>query len=327
MPKANKKPKDLNAPKRPQSGFFLFANSRRSEFKQQGNEQKVTEISKIIADEWKHIDDNAKKKWTDQAKDLKVKYKENLDKYKKTAEYKKHLAEVAKWKESKNNNNENDDNEEDNEDDDDDDENDDNKKKTNRPKKPKDPKAPKRSPSGYFLFQNERREQIRKQYPSKKMKEIVQMVGAEWQAMSEADKKPFEAKAAEKKQQYQTEMENYKKSDNFKAHQKNLHQWKLKCAELKKRGSGNKKANVTKTSSNAKSNNKNEDDDENDNEGSEESDADNNDNENDNDNDNDSSEEESDGNKNNKNNNNNNANNNNNENQDEENESDEHSSS
>jgi len=41
-------------------------------------------------------------------------------------------------------------------------------KALNLQKKPKDENAPKRSPSGYFLFQNERRDQIRKQHPQKK---------------------------------------------------------------------------------------------------------------------------------------------------------------
>jgi len=47
MPKQNKKPKDINAPKHPQSSYFLFSNAKRAEFKQKGMDQKITEISKL----------------------------------------------------------------------------------------------------------------------------------------------------------------------------------------------------------------------------------------------------------------------------------------
>jgi len=137
MPRVDK-PKDPNAPKRPQSGYFLYSNSRRAEFKKQKSDKKLTEISKIVAKEWKEITNDAKKKREEQAKELKLKYNETLEKYKKSPEYKKYLADIAKWKqESKNKAVEVSDDENDEDDDDDN-----NNKKSSKGVKP--PKKTKR---------------------------------------------------------------------------------------------------------------------------------------------------------------------------------------
>jgi len=79
-----------------------------------------------------------KKKWEEQAKELKLKYNETLEKYKKSPEYKKYLADIAKWKqESKNKAVEVSDDENDEDDDDDN-----NNKKSSKGVKP--PKKTKR---------------------------------------------------------------------------------------------------------------------------------------------------------------------------------------
>jgi len=61
MPKGTKKPKDKNAPKRPQSSYFVYSNERRVELKRVNPEKKVTEISKMIAAEWNKKDEAGKK--------------------------------------------------------------------------------------------------------------------------------------------------------------------------------------------------------------------------------------------------------------------------
>jgi len=40
MPRGSKKPKDKNAPKRPQSSYFVFSNERRTELKTAHPEKK-----------------------------------------------------------------------------------------------------------------------------------------------------------------------------------------------------------------------------------------------------------------------------------------------
>jgi len=71
MPRGSKKPKDKNAPKRPQSSYFVFSNERRTELKTAHPEKKVTEISKMIGAEWKKKNDGEKKPYEEKAKEKK----------------------------------------------------------------------------------------------------------------------------------------------------------------------------------------------------------------------------------------------------------------
>jgi len=55
-----KTPKDLNAPKKPSSGYFIFSNERRP-ILQTETGKKITEVSKLIAAEWKQLTNEQKK--------------------------------------------------------------------------------------------------------------------------------------------------------------------------------------------------------------------------------------------------------------------------
>jgi len=87
MSKRVKKPKDPNAPKRPQSSYFVFSNKRRKEMKETNPDKKLTEISKMIAAEWKVMDNTSKKPYEQEAKELKEKYETDMKKYKETSQY------------------------------------------------------------------------------------------------------------------------------------------------------------------------------------------------------------------------------------------------
>ena len=74
--------------------------------------------------------------------------------------------------------------------------------------KPKDPLRPKRPPSAYFLFLND----FRSKYTSKTdpAKEITKKAGAAWNVMTEEDKKPYQAVAAVKRQEWENALKEYK---------------------------------------------------------------------------------------------------------------------
>ena len=55
-----------------------------------------------------------------------------------------------------------------------------------------------------------------------KMKDIAKKIGAEWQSMTETQKEPYEIRAKQRKQKYLADLEEYKKSDNYKKFQDTL---------------------------------------------------------------------------------------------------------
>merc|ERR1719253_1595293 len=85
------------------------------------------------------------------------------------------------------------------------------KGKDGKPKKEKDPNAPKRPQSGYFMWLNANRAAIIQKagLTPKDVTKVASAAGAQWKTMSEADKAPWDKKAAEDKKRYATEMASY----------------------------------------------------------------------------------------------------------------------
>merc|ERR1712048_681535 len=51
------KPKQQGAPKRPMSAYFLYMNEHRDAFKKENPDVKMTQMTKLIAAEWKGAED------------------------------------------------------------------------------------------------------------------------------------------------------------------------------------------------------------------------------------------------------------------------------
>jgi structure-specific recognition protein 1 len=80
-----------------------------------------------------------------------------------------------------------------------------------RPKKKKMtklPGQPKKNQSAYFLWMNQNREKIKKDYPGLSMTEMSKKAGESWRDMK--DKSKWNAKAEEDKKRYEKEMEKWK---------------------------------------------------------------------------------------------------------------------
>ena len=69
-----KKPSDPTKPKRPLNAFMMFAGERRKQIKKENSELKVTEISKLLGQEWKAMSEDEKSPYTKEAKRLKEIY-------------------------------------------------------------------------------------------------------------------------------------------------------------------------------------------------------------------------------------------------------------
>lgn len=82
--------------------------------------------------------------------------------------------------------------------------------KKKKPKKKKDPNAPKRAMSGYMLFSNAERENLKKANPKIAFGEVGKILGERWKNLTAEEKEPFEAMSRADFKRYKEEMARYK---------------------------------------------------------------------------------------------------------------------
>ncbi|KAG2686012.1 hypothetical protein I3760_10G155100 [Carya illinoinensis] len=86
----------------------------------------------------------------------------------------------------------------------------------------KDPNKPKRPPSAFFVFLEEFRKEFKKEHPDVKAVSAVGKAGGQrWKSLSDAEKAPFEAKAAKRKSDYEKLMKVYDKKQESTADEEN----------------------------------------------------------------------------------------------------------
>ncbi|XWS14364.1 hypothetical protein CRYUN_Cryun35bG0003000 [Craigia yunnanensis] len=74
-------------------------------------------------------------------------------------------------------------------------------------KEAKDPNKPKRPASAFFVFMEDFREQYKKDHPkNKSVAAVGKAAGDKWKSLSEAEKKPYVAKAVKRKGEYEKNM-------------------------------------------------------------------------------------------------------------------------
>ncbi|KAI9511283.1 high mobility group box domain-containing protein, partial [Russula earlei] len=83
------------------------------------------------------------------------------------------------------------------------------KKRRTISKKAKDPDAPKRAASSYLFFQNDLRQELRKQHPEISSAEVMSRVSKQWAEMTSEQKAPYERLQAEAKQRWEAEKRAY----------------------------------------------------------------------------------------------------------------------
>ena len=63
-----------SGPKRPPTAFFLFAKERRSQIQERFPEARVTDIAKILGNEWKNLAVSERRRFKDAQEELKKEY-------------------------------------------------------------------------------------------------------------------------------------------------------------------------------------------------------------------------------------------------------------
>jgi len=81
-------------------------------------------------------------------------------------------------------------------------------------KKKKDVNAPKKPTSGYFFFAAKRRADFINEKSTLKMLDKSKQIASDWKELSEKDREPYLAKAAQDKKRYEKEKANYTPPDN-----------------------------------------------------------------------------------------------------------------
>lgn len=80
--KKQKRKKDPNAPKRPQTAFFLFCADRREALRQQFPDLRIGDIAKKLGEEWGKCTGERREAYDATAKEQKELYKEQMEAYK-----------------------------------------------------------------------------------------------------------------------------------------------------------------------------------------------------------------------------------------------------
>ncbi|KAJ5808313.1 Non-histone chromosomal protein 6 [Penicillium riverlandense] len=73
----------------------------------------------------------------------------------------------------------------------------------------KDPNAPKRALSAYMFFANDNRDKVREENPGISFGQVGKSLGDRWKALTEAERKPYDAKAATDRKRYEEEKKAY----------------------------------------------------------------------------------------------------------------------
>lgn len=177
----------LEQPKKPVGGAYgIFLTEKRPEYTKACVGQQASAISKMAGTAWKEFSGAQKKPYEEKYATAKAKYDKDMEAFLEAGgEKKKGLAgmrsEKRKAKEGK-------------------------KVKTNDPKKPKAPAG-----GGYGVFTAENRTKIVESLPQgHKITDVSKEAGAQWKALSEDARKPYEATYARKREEYVKAMQDYK---------------------------------------------------------------------------------------------------------------------
>merc|ERR1711879_47645 len=95
-----------------------------------------------------------------------------------------------------------------------------------------DPNAPKRPATAFFQWRSKYHNKIKQSMPvNHTFGELARKFSEQWKSMSEAEKKPFEAKYESQKKTYDKLMAAYKHTENFRRFQRQKKDFKIESAK------------------------------------------------------------------------------------------------
>ena len=171
-------------PKKPQSGYFMFSNEKREEFKAANPDAKVTDMAKLLGEAWGKLSDEEKAPYEAKAKEDKERYERECEEagiVKEPSAGEKRKAEKAEERDAA-------------------------KAEKAAAKAEKDAQ-PKKPLGPYFIYMAEKREEFKAANPDAKNADLGKLMGAAWKELSDEDKAPYCAKAKDDKARYERECE------------------------------------------------------------------------------------------------------------------------
>ena len=172
--------RDANAPKRNMSAYLLYQNAMREQFKRENPGMTFGQLAKYTSHMYKNLTPEEKSTWESRAQQDKARYDAELAAYVPPPGHDARGVLIEDHRPRKRNK-----------------------------RGPKDPAAPKRASGAYVFFTNEMRPKVMAEHPGIKFVDLGKVLGERWRALTPAQKKRFEAIAAEDKVRFQMEMQQY----------------------------------------------------------------------------------------------------------------------
>lgn len=206
------------APKRPPSGFILFAADARKAVLKENPALTPTEVIKTVAGKWKTVDEVTKNKYAALSRERFEQYEKQKAAYTSilTEQQKEALAEVRLDKKLKVT-----------------------KRRLNDKLKELD--RPKGARSAYVLFSTE----MRKKLQDKPAKEIMAQLGAMWKQLPEEKKQPYLRQADQDKLRYEEEMKAWSKRLEKEGQSDVLNDLRQDIREIRRSKQGSVRKNIT----------------------------------------------------------------------------------
>mmetsp|Transcript_147681 Transcript_147681/g.383983 ORF Transcript_147681/g.383983 Transcript_147681/m.383983 type:complete len:203 (-) Transcript_147681:156-764(-) len=179
---------ELQEPTKPQNSYWLWLADNRESIAKEAGSSKGSAVGKLAGEKWKAMSAAQKKPFEEEAAKRKAAYEKAMEEFKTAGgQPGKRRQEKQEAKNAK-------------------------AGKKARKEARKASGKPSRPQGSYWLFLSENRDAIVKEAGSAKAPVVAKLAGEKWKALPEAQKKPFEAKAAELKAAYDKALEEWKKS-------------------------------------------------------------------------------------------------------------------
>lgn len=178
----------LEQPKKPVGGAYgQFLNEKRADFLKACAGQKASAVSTMAGKAWKELSDAQKAPYEQKYETAKAKYDKDMEEFLAAGGEKSKGTRALRTE----------------------------KRKAKEGKKAKDPNKPKKPAGGaYAIFLAENRARIVASLPKDhKITDVTKAAGTEWKALSDTQKKPYEAKYETKNEEYKKAMEEYREKN------------------------------------------------------------------------------------------------------------------